>query len=61
MTGLVKDQKIQLYLTLAMETGYQTGEKPITAALLIQPARLRCITECWRSVCQYDDVYLQLL
>ena len=31
MTGLVKDQQIELYLTLAMETGYQTGDKPITA------------------------------
>jgi hypothetical protein len=28
MPGLVKDQQIELYLTLAMETGYQT---PITA------------------------------
>lgn len=34
MTGLVNDPKIQLNLTLAMETGYQTGGKPITATLL---------------------------
>lgn len=26
--------QVQLYLTLAMEAGYQTGEKPITATLV---------------------------
>ncbi|EDX0414738.1 hypothetical protein GTK90_004356 [Salmonella enterica] len=31
--GLIKDQKIPLCLTLAMEAGYQTGEKAITATL----------------------------
>jgi type II secretory pathway predicted ATPase ExeA len=26
--------QVQLHLTLALEAGYQTGEKPVTAALL---------------------------
>jgi hypothetical protein len=37
MTGLIKDQKIKLHLTLAKEAGFSTREKTDNPTLFLAP------------------------
>lgn len=43
------------------EIGYRTDIFTLDGITGSLPAQLSYATECWRSVCRYDDVYLQLL